>query len=197
MVAKRVCYRVAMGRVARLRALLDGYRAVSEGEAEHVAAVQRLTERGEACLSRTCFDPGHVTASAFILDPDDRLLLILHEKLGLWLQPGGHVELTDRDVEESARREVREEVGIGDLTLLTGGLFDVDVHDIPAGKDPPHQHFDVRFAFRTTQRNATPRSDALAARWLALDAVGSVQSDRSVMRAVERLRRWTAHSRLS
>jgi 8-oxo-dGTP pyrophosphatase MutT (NUDIX family) len=139
--------------------------------------------------------PGHVTASAFITTPArSALLLILHGKLKLWLQPGGHVELEDRDVLASARREVLEEVGLRALELATPGVFDVDVHEIPARADQPaHEHFDVRFMFTTTALEAQAGSDARAARWVPVKellrgaADSPYPSDESVMRAVRKL----------
>lgn len=35
---------------------------------------------------------GHLTASALVLDQNDRVLLILHNALKRWLQPGGHLD---------------------------------------------------------------------------------------------------------
>ena len=52
-------------------------------------------------------------AGALILDPDDRLLLIEQERFGerVWTVPGGGLELGET-VEEGARREIYEEVGL-------------------------------------------------------------------------------------
>lgn len=50
------------------------------------------------------------TASAFVID-DGQILLIKHTKLGVWLQPGGHIEPQETPP-ETARRETREETGI-------------------------------------------------------------------------------------
>jgi 8-oxo-dGTP pyrophosphatase MutT (NUDIX family) len=69
--------------------------------------------------------PGHFTASAFVLHPSgEALLLILHRKLGMWLQPGGHLESSDVDHLGAARREVAEETGVSRLALRDE-LFDV------------------------------------------------------------------------
>ena len=179
----------ARHRERALEALLLDHQPGDEQERQYVTRMLTLLEQGERALHREHFTPGHFTASAFVLSPDrDALLLILHSKLGLWLQPGGHVERSDPSLEQAARREAQEEVGLTDLELAHPGVFDVDVHDIPAIADhPPHQHFDVRFLFVAASRALRPASDAKDARWVPLSEVANAQSDESVMRAVRRL----------
>jgi 8-oxo-dGTP diphosphatase len=46
----------------------------------------------------------------------DKVLMRKHEKYGLWLAPGGHIELHE-DPTEAAVREVKEEVGL-DVALV-------------------------------------------------------------------------------
>jgi 8-oxo-dGTP pyrophosphatase MutT (NUDIX family) len=136
------------------------------------------------------YAPGHFTASAFVLSPErSDLLLIHHRKLGLWLQPGGHVEPDDASALDAARREVLEEVGIAELALEQHGLFDVDVHAIPARKDAlAHEHFDVRFLFRAPSRAFAAGAEVLSARWAKLDEIERSGTDESVLRAVRKLR---------
>ena len=78
--------------------------------------------------------------------------MILHSKLDLWLQPGGHIDETDSSLVDAARREAQEETGLRGLRTVPngGGLFDVDIHPIPANSkkaEPSHEHFDLRFLF--------------------------------------------------
>lgn len=88
-------------------------------------------------------DPTHVTASAVVLDTDDHVLLHRHKRLGIWLQPGGHVD-PGETCEQAALREVAEETGLaGDL--VGDGPLHVDVHQGPRG----HVHLDVRWLLRT------------------------------------------------
>ncbi len=178
-----------------LREQLNGYRAADETEACFVARMAVLTQTAEAC-SRSHYTPGHLTASAFVLSPDrSELILIHHKKLGIWVQPGGHVDATDLDLESAARREVVEEVGLRNLLPLleSGVLFDVDIHAIPARKDEPqHEHFDVRFAFVAETRDFELSDEVADVRWLPMADVSRTTTDRSVLRAVEKLRRLLA-----
>jgi 8-oxo-dGTP pyrophosphatase MutT (NUDIX family) len=151
--------------------------------------MQALIAAAGDVFARDHFAPGHFTASGFVLSPDGHaLLLIHHRKLNRWLQPGGHVERADTDIVTAARRELGEEVGLAQLPLEREGIFDLDVHAIPPlGRDPAHEHFDVRFLFRAPSFELQAGSDARAARWVPLALIDEVESDRSVMRAVQKL----------
>lgn len=178
-------------RMDELGVLLAQFSPRDAEEAEHRARMLSLCQAAEDPCRRDHFVPGHFTASAFVLSPDrDALLLIFHGKLQRWLQPGGHVDPDDLDLLAAARREVAEEVGVTELSLLTPAPLDLDVHDIPALRaDPAHAHFDVRFAFRAHSLAFQAGSDAKAARWVPLAQIDLELSDRSVLRAVEKLRK--------
>jgi 8-oxo-dGTP pyrophosphatase MutT (NUDIX family) len=180
--------------LAGLSRLLQEHRASDAQEEAHLGAMQALLQGSENPLSRKSFDPGHFTASAFVLSPDHRaLLLIHHRKLRRWLQPGGHIEADDADVVAAARREVEEETRAATLRLLREEqpLLDVDVHPIPAhGSEPFHHHHDLRVAFVAATDEIRAGEEVVDARWVGLDEIGEVESDASVMRAVARLRTW-------
>jgi 8-oxo-dGTP pyrophosphatase MutT (NUDIX family) len=185
-------------RLASLLELLLSHRPLDEVEAEHRRRMIALARAGQARrldpFSRSCFEPGHFTASSFVLSPDcDTLLLILHAKLGFWMQPGGHIDPEDPDVLVAARREVHEETGLATLELWPPGrplgLLDLDIHGIPERRDEPaHEHFDLRFLFRSDSLALGDSDEIRGARWVPLHQVESMRSDASVMRAVTRLR---------
>ena len=63
----------------------------------------------------------HFCASAYIINPENKkLLLVKHKKYNKWLQPGGHIE-DNETPEEAAVREVYEETGI--KSTLIGEQF--------------------------------------------------------------------------
>ena len=147
-----------------------------------------LADSGGNVASRSHFDPGHFTASAFVLDSArERLLLVFHDRLGRWLQPGGHIEPEDVSLIAAARREVVEETGIHELRLPDERPFDIDVHGIPPSFDEPaHEHFDVRFLM-IGEGEAEAGDGVKEARWVDLATVAQLTSDASVRRAVAKL----------
>lgn len=178
---------------AALDDLLAAHRPADAREADFVVRIRQLLADTPAPFSRKQTEPGHVTASAFVLSPDGAdVLLIHHGKLGIWVQPGGHVDPEDADILSAARREVAEETGMTGLVLEPGSptLLDVDIHDIPANPrkgEGPHGHYDVRLLFRATDRAFRAGSDALDARWVPLEQVEDAGTDDSVRRAVRKL----------
>lgn len=180
--------------LAAVRSLVADHRPVDALEEAHQAEILAMLDHTPGPLARDSFDPGHITASAFVLAPTlDRLLLIWHSKLARWLQPGGHLDAADADVFAAARREVAEETGLTDLAAGPGfpRLLDVDVHVIPPNpkkQEPAHRHFDLRIALVAASTHAVAGDDALAVRWVDLSELTSIDTDESVRRAAARLR---------
>jgi 8-oxo-dGTP pyrophosphatase MutT (NUDIX family) len=178
-----------MTKTKHLLDLLSRYRAKDKREGDYKQRMEELLGGSDTPFSRDHFDPGHFTASAFVLSPDrSSLLMIFHSKLHRWLQPGGHIEPSDPDVIQAAMREILEETGVTGGTVIGDGLFDLDIHTIPARKgDPDHSHFDLRILLVSNSLEIAADTDAVDAKWVPLSEVSEVESDESVMRAVGKI----------
>jgi 8-oxo-dGTP pyrophosphatase MutT (NUDIX family) len=179
-----------MTRLERLLAQLRTYSPADAVEEGHLRAMVNLLTNSADPFSRTHFQPGHFTASVFIVDERGHLLLHHHRRLDRWLQMGGHVE-GDETPSAAALREGREESGLADLELA-GGIFDLDIHGIPAAKgEPDHDHFDVRFLARTSTPDAVSldRSESNALAWVTLDRAAELMPGAESLRVIRKIER--------
>jgi 8-oxo-dGTP pyrophosphatase MutT (NUDIX family) len=134
------------------------------------AVLAFLGARADGCL-RECV-PGHVTASALVLDhTGTRALLTLHPRFGRWLQLGGHCEPADHDIMAAALREATEESGIEGLRL-DPTLAALHVHPVTCSLGVPTRHLDMQFVAHAPRDAEIARSDeSLDLRWWPLDAL--------------------------
>lgn len=134
------------------------------------AVLSFLAARADAC-ERACA-PGHITASALLLDhTGTQTLLTLHPRFGRWLQLGGHCEPEDTDIHAAALREATEESGISGLTV-DAELAALHVHPVTCSLGVPTRHLDMQFVARAPQGAEIVCSDeSLDLRWWPLDAL--------------------------
>jgi 8-oxo-dGTP pyrophosphatase MutT (NUDIX family) len=144
-------------RAVAARAPVDGREARSR---DHIlVALSRLP-----CPFDEDADPTHLTASAVVLGPQG-VLLHLHKRLGIWLQPGGHIE-PGETTWAAARREAGEETGL-QLRWLSPQypppLAHVDAHPAANG----HIHLDLRYLLAPTGDDTPnpPEGESQAVRW--------------------------------
>ena len=116
------------------------------------------------------------TTSVYVVY-EDKVLLHLHKKAGIWLPPGGHIEL-DEDPTDAARREVKEEAGI-DVDLIGQPLSGHVATDRGREILPPkyifrhfyddtkqHEHVDLIY-FAKVMDAAFVSEDGVEMRWIS------------------------------
>jgi 8-oxo-dGTP pyrophosphatase MutT (NUDIX family) len=141
----------------------------------------------------------HFVATVYVVH-DGAVALHEHDRLEMWLPPGGHVD-RDELPHEAARREVREELGldvdlvapVGDLESETATsipqpqhflLEDINVHDGEVG----HQHVDFVYYGSAAERAIDPADgEAPADAWEWVTApelrANAAQYERDVVEA--------------
>ena len=99
----------------------------------------------------------HLTASAWVVSPDRKqVLLVYHNLYRSWAWMGGHAD-GDRDLCRVALRETREESGLQDLTLVNPDIFSlesltVDGHEKRGKFVSSHLHLNVTYLLEADPR---------------------------------------------
>ncbi len=126
----------------------------------------------------------HFCASAFIIDPyTKKILLIKHKKNRRWTQPGGHIEGNETP-EEAALREVYEETGL--RVRLLGERFpreDDFIRPLGIQKNrrttsdgETHMHIDIIYAAvpNDDSKEQLNREESDAIRWFSRNELENI-----------------------
>lgn len=171
-----------------LHRIVDQYLTARPDERTKLARLEALLTTSTDALqliSRKNFT-GHVTASGFVIDPTQHAIaLIHHTSLAMYVQPGGHLEVTDATPLAGARREVLEETGMRALTyhpMADDDMvpLDIDSHYIPPNPkkgEPEHWHHDFRYLF-TRAESSEPIAESAESdvRWISLDTLDQFET---------------------
>ena len=136
-----------------------------------VAATPREIESHERILSELDrlahpfdrdADPVHVTGSAIVVGARGTVLH-LHKRIGVWMQPGGHLEPGEAPW-EAALRETQEETGLPVRNPDRGvRLVHLDAHFAGA-----HTHLDLRYLLACDDvEPAPPPGESQHVRWFS------------------------------
>lgn len=171
-----------------LTALLTGYQATDDTEAADLTRMTRLAAAAQDPWSRSL--PLHFTASALVVHPaTGRVLLRWHVKHGRWLQVGGHADPGESDPLQIALREAREETGLADLAPWPDGSLRhvVVCHVRASGRDPEHEHADLRYLLATDSPDAiAPEDERSPLRWLTVDGARELVGGNNLRHTLDR-----------
>jgi 8-oxo-dGTP pyrophosphatase MutT (NUDIX family) len=155
--------------IVRVRHDVSSRTPVDEREVASIAAFLDAFDRLDAPLDQHA-DPVHVTGSGVVVGPRG-VVLLEHKRLGIWLQPGGHLDPGETPW-DAALRESCEETGL-DLGFAgpvdvdgVPALLHVDVHDGGRG----HSHLDLRYLLDGDDADpAPPEGESQHIGWFTWD----------------------------
>src|SRR5262249_34352266 len=169
--------------------MLRGYRPLGPEESADVERVRALAESVGDPWSRAL--PLHLTGSALIVHPDSsRVLLRWHQRQQAWLQVGGHADPGESDALSIALREAREETALEDLIPWPdAAIRQVVIVPVPAGgREPAHEHADVRFVLATRSPGAVRAEQPDAPlRWVTLAEANALTSEANLKELLARV----------
>jgi 8-oxo-dGTP pyrophosphatase MutT (NUDIX family) len=166
---------------AALRDQIEDLDPVDQREADSIAAtLGRLELPGDPFEQ---VHDHHLTASAFVVSSRG-VVLHRHRRLGIWVQPGGHVDAGESPA-SAALRETLEETGLVARHLDPVELFHVDVHPGPRG----HTHYDLRYVVTAAPLDPTPpANESPEVDWFDFDAA-QVRCEAALAPALAKLAR--------
>lgn len=135
-----------------------------------------------------------LTISAFIINSEtNSLLLHQHKILGVWLQPGGHVELEENPW-QALTHEIAEETGydITNLNVLQTGLVIPGLietvqptplvqrtHEFPTTTGVKHYHTDLAYGFVASndQRAGLADGESDVVEWFSTERLAALSEE--------------------
>lgn len=141
-----------------LIAQIEHYRPWNKQEAADQKEFLRRLKSGEALYTRDNLS-AHLTASAWVVSPDRKLVLMAYHNLyDSWAWLGGHAD-GETDLLATAIKETMEESGISHVKPVTSDIYSleiltVDGHEKRGKYVPSHLHLNVTYLLEADPKEA-------------------------------------------
>jgi ADP-ribose pyrophosphatase YjhB (NUDIX family) len=122
----------------------------------------------------------HFTCTGFVVN-GDKTLLLWHQRLQMWVPPGGHLE-ADEDPVSAVLREIREETGLEAEVLPLNQTYPFGypgqiappytiLLENSAEAGEPHKHMDFIYFCRPTNNASLRPPEGAVVTWIDEDAL--------------------------
>ena len=162
---------------------LEQYRPWNEQEERDRTELLRRLRSGEDLYTRENA-AGHLTASAWVVSPDRRrVLMAYHNIYDSWSWLGGHAD-GDRDLLAVALREVREESGLTAVRPVSRSIYSVEIltvdgHEKRGAYVSSHLHLNVTYLLEADPTAPVRRKpdENRAVAWFGLEEAVAASSE--------------------
>ena len=162
---------------------LEQYRPWNEQEERDRTELLRRLRSGEDLYTRDN-SAGHLTASAWVVSPDRRrVLMAYHNIYDSWSWLGGHAD-GDRDLLAVALREVREESGLTAVRPVSRSIYSVEIltvdgHEKRGAYVSSHLHLNVTYLLEADPADPVRRKpdENRAVGWFGLEEAVAASSE--------------------
>ena len=162
---------------------LEQYRPWNEQEERDRTELLRRLRSGEDLYTRDN-SAGHLTASAWVVSPDRRqVLMAYHNIYDSWSWLGGHAD-GDRDLLAVALREVREESGLTAVRPVSRFIYSVEIltvdgHEKRGAYVSSHLHLNVTYLLEADPADPVRRKpdENRAVGWFGLEKAVAASSE--------------------
>lgn len=191
-----------------VRQIVQRYRATFPQDDEFLRFLPQQLEKGDTHICHRKNFSGHLTASALVLNTDERTALLIHHRfLKRWLQPGGHLDNKEAPA-DGALRELVEETGwlpqwvkLHQWHADTGIPLDIDSHLIPNNSSKlefSHYHHDFLYLFSndsgpqcfesSDQKTVLQDEEVAGCKWAELSDITAGMYGQRLARAIKKYR---------
>lgn len=115
-----------------------------------------------------------VAVTVFVLDDQDRVLLIRRTDNDLWALPGGGQDFGEY-IAETAVRETQEEAGIDVEVVDVVGIYTNPNHVVEYSDGEVRQQFSICFRARYIAGEPRPSDESAEVRWVARDELDALR----------------------
>ena len=159
------------------------YKPFNEQEAKDREILLRKLETVPDLFLRTNLTE-HMTASAWVVNHDrTKLLMAYHRIYDSWSWLGGHAD-GEEDLRGVALKEVSEESGIQNVTLIRPDILSleiltVDGHEKKGQYVPSHLHLNITYLIEADDREATHirEGENTGVAWFGIDEAVAASSE--------------------
>ena len=137
---------------------IENYTPFNEQEIRDKTQLLAFLRSGAELITRD--NPAaHLTASAWVVSPDrSQVIMVYHNLYQSWSWMGGHAD-GDWDLLRVAKKEVMEECGLTELTVVSPDIFSleilcVDGHEKKGRYLSSHLHLNVTYLFEADPAQA-------------------------------------------
>ena len=139
----------------------------------------------------------HFTATGIVFNSDNKILMIHHNKLQVWLPPGGHVDENELP-DDAVIREILEETGINvklisnkrELNFIDGCKeletpFSILLEDIEG--NGTHNHIDMIYLCYALNEDFSPQTiEVSAIGWFNFDEIKQLKTYDNVVKIISK-----------
>ena len=134
----------------------------------------------------------HFTATGIVFNSKKEVLMIHHNKLKVWLPPGGHIDENELP-DNAVLREILEETGIEAILIQDKKRLDLSyelplpfvilLEDIEG--DGTHNHIDMIFLCKALNDELTPqKSEVSGIGWFTFEQIKQLNTFDNVIKTV-------------
>ena len=151
------------------------YRPVNEQEEQDKEVMLRYMACNKDCLEREN-RIAHFTASIWTVNRErTKTLMVYHNIYKSWSWIGGHADGVE-DLASVALRELQEETGVRNASLVSGDIFSLEIltvegHEKKGSYVPSHLHLNITYLAEADESEALIVNEAenQAVRWWSLE----------------------------